>query len=104
MLNALADSIWDVDDPLKVLGLMPVGHRMTVMGTSAGLVVHSPVAYRDALGRERVSGDRDGKAFGQVCGAAHVVTVVMSEPDFYNAAALGEATFGVGRGRRPAPQ
>lgn len=59
-LNVVNDHIWEVNDPLKILGV-EFGHRMTVVKLSSGdLWVHSPVALCediqqaiDALGSPR---------------------------------------------------
>ena len=44
-LKQIAPALWEVDEPMKVLG-MALGHRMTVARLPDGsLWLHSPVAY-----------------------------------------------------------
>jgi len=50
MLNQIADNLWELDRPLKVMGLQ-LGHRMTVARLrDGGLWIHSPVEHSDELG------------------------------------------------------
>jgi hypothetical protein len=58
VLEPLTDDIWVCRAPLRFLGLLAIGTRMTVVRTPGGLVVHSPCAITpevvravDALGR-----------------------------------------------------
>jgi len=61
MLDRLDEGLWAVTSPLKVLGLIPMASRMTVVRLhDGGLLVHSPVrlepklkAALDALGPVR---------------------------------------------------
>jgi hypothetical protein len=61
MLDHLDEGLWAVTSPLKVLGLIPMASRMTVVRLNdGGLFVHSPVrlepklkAALDALGPTR---------------------------------------------------
>ncbi len=49
MLNRIAEGLWDLNEPLSVLG-MEIGHRLTAVRLADGdLWVHSPVQYRPAL-------------------------------------------------------
>ena len=51
-LTALAPDLWELNAPLRVLG-MALGHRMTVARLPDGtLWVHSPVEYSSALAAE----------------------------------------------------
>lgn len=58
-MNHLADNVWEVSKPLRLGGLMELGHRMTVVRLISGeLVVHSPVAWDAEVDRElRAIGD-----------------------------------------------
>ena len=50
MLRSLADGIWEVNHPHKLLRLFPLGHRMTVLRQASGeLVLHSPIPLDEAL-------------------------------------------------------
>jgi len=52
-LNVLGENIWEIQHPLRILGV-EFGHRMTVVKLSSGeLWVHSPVAL-DGLVRSDV--------------------------------------------------
>jgi hypothetical protein len=63
MLDRLDEGLWTATAPLKVLGMVPMASRMTVIrlaGEGGGLLVHSPVrlgpelkAVLDALGPVR---------------------------------------------------
>lgn len=51
-LNTVDEHIWEVSDPLQILGV-EFGHRMTVVKLSSGdLWVHSPVALSDEILKE----------------------------------------------------
>lgn len=50
MLRPVADEIWEVNHPHKILRLFPLGHRMTVLRQrDGGLVLHSPIPLDDDL-------------------------------------------------------
>jgi hypothetical protein len=52
MLNQLHADLWEINAPLRVLG-MHLGHRMTIARLPDGtLWLHSPVAYSEALAAE----------------------------------------------------
>jgi hypothetical protein len=51
-LNEVGDHIWEVSDPLQILGVA-FGHRMTVVKLSSGdLWVHSPVEFNEGVQKE----------------------------------------------------
>ena len=51
-LNVVDDHIWEVSDPLQILGV-EFGHRMTVVKLSSGdLWVHSPVDLNEGVQKE----------------------------------------------------
>ncbi|MBT3603109.1 MAG: DUF4336 domain-containing protein [Candidatus Latescibacteria bacterium] len=51
-LNVVDEHIWEVSDPLQILGV-EFGHRMTVVKLSSGdLWVHSPIALNEAVQKE----------------------------------------------------
>lgn len=53
MLSPIGTDIWVAHQPMRVAGLFPLGHRMTVFRLpSGGLLVHSPVRYCQELGRQ----------------------------------------------------
>ena len=52
-MNAVTDGLWEQTDPLRIAGVLELGHRMTVIRLpSGGLVVHSPCAWNEALDAE----------------------------------------------------
>jgi hypothetical protein len=55
MLKALAENVWILNQPLRLLGFLPLGARMTVVRLAdGGLWLHSPVKLGDAE-REEVA-------------------------------------------------
>jgi len=53
MLTSIGTDIWETHQPLRVAGIFPMGHRMTVLRLpSGGLLAHSPVRHSDDLARE----------------------------------------------------
>jgi len=51
-LNKVGDHIWEINDPLQILGV-EFGHRMTVVKLSSGdLWVHSPVNLNEEIQKE----------------------------------------------------
>lgn len=56
MLTSLGPDIWETHQPLRVAGVIPLGHRMTVLRLpSGGLLAHSPVRLDDDLAAELTS-------------------------------------------------
>ena len=50
MLKRLADATWETSQPLRLFGLMEIGHRMTVFRLRDGsLLLHSPVAHERSI-------------------------------------------------------
>ena len=53
MLEPFGDNLWTCHQPMRVMGLSELGHRMTVARLEDGtLWVHSPVAWSEELGAE----------------------------------------------------
>ncbi len=53
MLEPLAKDLWERSEPMKLRGIVPFEHRMTVArGASGALLLHSPVALTPELARE----------------------------------------------------
>ena len=53
MLTSLGPDIWETHQPLRIAGVIPLGHRMTVLRLpSGGLLAHSPVRLDDDLAAE----------------------------------------------------
>ena len=50
-LNQWHEDLWTVDTPFKFFGIS-FGNRMTVMRVGVDLILHSPVAYSEALANE----------------------------------------------------
>jgi hypothetical protein len=51
-LTELAPDVWVVRAPLRFMGMLELGTRMTVIKTAAGVALHSPLAPDDELKRE----------------------------------------------------
>jgi Domain of unknown function (DUF4336) len=51
-LVTVADGVWAVKSPLRYLGVLEMGTRMTILRAGDGLVLHSPIAIDDELKRE----------------------------------------------------
>ncbi len=53
MLNPLAKNLWERSEPMRLRGIVPFEHRMTVArGSSGSLLLHSPVALTPELAVE----------------------------------------------------
>jgi hypothetical protein len=53
MLRHVTDDLWESHHPHKLMGVFPLGHRMTVVRQpDGGLVLHSPIPLDDALAAE----------------------------------------------------
>lgn len=52
-LRRLGDEIWDGHHPHRLLGIFPLGHRMTVIRQpDGGLILHSPIPLTNSLAAE----------------------------------------------------